>query len=628
MSSTPIHTGLSDSLNKENNGNPECYRSESKFFVMPVPSFSVNGGGLPVRSRTVEFFPTDISEAELLAPLMELKGRVTGQDAAIADPKAGRDQNCSTHLARSVEMHINDVNGFFEPDFFSSNSQLPDQDLLEYFAKLWNSVPDSSSTSTEHAQGYESRYHGYILKNGCTETTIYGLCNARDYLKGRSLIEYPHQASQESTAGPAVEKRVVYANPLPLEANSASGNSQNAYTPIVFYSEDAHYSVVQAVRLLELTTFYQEGRARYPGQCPITRNGEWPEEVPSHDYDKNDPLSGTIRVDDLTTLVRFFAGRGYPIVIVLNLGTTWKGAYDDVPAVDKMLKELEEEFPWLWDRTITYASDVENYTIQRRGLWVHVDGTPGATFLPFIEMAWKKGLISRKGPVFDFRNQSVMSIGCSLQKWMSGPWPSEIYMVRAYYDLLPPEILEAVRSGDTALAEQNAEAPMFPDDASFIHWQDNMRKALEAEALAAYLEGELRRLEGELQRTFGTDVNLWIARSRLALTVRFRLVNPALSAKWELRTERLHVPVGPNLQQLRSYSHICVLNAISRQQITELMQDLRQAVAEDWHNAFPDWDGSLPNPGPQNPLASFQRIRASHRTVMPYQGEGRKNDEI
>jgi histidine decarboxylase len=169
----------------------------------------------------------------------------------------------------------------------------------------------------------------------------------------------------------------VYAEPLPRHG------SPNAYTPIVFYSEDVHYSVVKAVRLLELRTFYQEGMARYPGQSPIN-DGQWPEEVPSHDFDRDDPLSGSIKVDDLETLVRFFVERGYPVLVVANLGTTWKGAYDDVEAIDRMFVRLGQEFSWLWEREVPYQGGHHDV---RRGFWLHVDGALGAAYLPFIEMA-------------------------------------------------------------------------------------------------------------------------------------------------------------------------------------------------------------------------------------------------
>ena len=423
--------------------------------------------------------------------------------------------------------------------------------------------------------------------------------------------------SVQETSG---QEPLVYASPLPAMENP------NAYRPIVFYSQDAHYSVVQAVRLLELTTFYQEGRTYYPGQCPITRNGEWPEEVPSHDYDKNDPLSGTIRIDDLTTLVRFFAGRGYPVIIVLNLGTTWKGAYDDIPAVDKMLQGLEEEFPWLWNRNVEYGAMRTESADMRRGFWVHVDGTPGALFLPFIEMAWKNGLIDRMGPVFDFRNESVMSIGCSMHEWVDSTWPSGMYMTRKPCRLLPPEIAGYTDTGLVSKTCGNLSERIYERFFAQIHREDNVRKALERERLAAYLEAALRGFEDECRKQFDPDLNLWIARSRLSLQVRFRLANAEIGTKWKLGTERLRVTVGPNLQQIRSYSYVSVISLGSHEQIDAFIDDLRRAASEDLHNAFPLLDGRLPNPGPQMPSATPGRFRSGHRTVMPYQGKSPRTE--
>ena len=513
-----------------------------------------------------------------------------------------RDQNHAGQQSRSFERSINIVDDHFQSDLDHQHSRLREQALLEYFSTLWNNTPARLNNFEEDESGY---YRGYELTAGCSETTIYGLCNARDYLKGRTLIEDPDGNIELVPDGKETGKRYIYTNPLPRQSNP------NAYTPIVFYSEDIHQSVIKAVHLLDLTTFYQEGKARYPGQCPITRNGDWPEEVPSHDYDKNDPLSGTIRIDDLTTLVRFFAARNYPIVIVLNLGTTWKGAYDDVQAVDKMLHELEEEFPWLWNRPIpdsNEGTDAEPLET-RRGFWLHVDGTPGATFLPFIEMAFNKGLIDRKGPVFDFRNKSVMSIGCSLNTWAGTAQPHGMYMARDRYRLLPPNIATDTGAG-------NGTALDFNDYFSRMGYEDNMRRALEAVAMASWLEGELRMLEQELQHTFGPEVNLWIARSRLALSVRFRLVNPAISARQALGSVRLHVPVGPNRHQLRAYSHVSAMQPITREGIQMLIHDLRESAVEAWHNAFPPLDGTQPNPGSQRPAVSSRRARANYQITI------------
>lgn len=75
---------------------------------------------------------------------------------------------------------------------------------------------------------------------------------------------------------------------------------------MLFYSEDVHYSIQKASHLLELPTFQQIGEEKFPGQCPITGNGSWPEMVPSHDFDKDNPQSGSVKIDELKNWFIFY----------------------------------------------------------------------------------------------------------------------------------------------------------------------------------------------------------------------------------------------------------------------------------------------------------------------------------
>ena len=384
-----------------------------------VPPTNVVGDFPKIDYTEFEIPPSGLTEKQREKALASFKKFADMQHKNFSGFQANQDQSYSQSLSWLLDMHSNNIGDPYSTGDFTLNSKFCERAVLDYFAALWN-APWPHHDQTADAK-YGERYWGYVLTMGFTEGNIYGMYNARDYLKGRILLEDPQseeKANQKLMRGKErAEKKVFYANPKEHDENP------NAYTPIVFYSEDVHYSVIKAVSVLELQTFYQEGTAKYPGECPITDDGTWPEEVPSHDYDKDDPLSGTIKVDDLKTLVRFFAGKGYPILLVLNLGTTWKGAYDDVPAINQMLKDLEEEFPWLWERTINYDPIKPGLTDKRRGFWVHVDGALGAPYLPFIEMAHNQGKIDKMVSVFDFRNECVMSLGCSMHKWIGGPWP-------------------------------------------------------------------------------------------------------------------------------------------------------------------------------------------------------------
>ncbi len=237
-----------------------------------------------------------------------------------------------------------------------------------------------------------------------------------------------------------------------------------------------------------------------------------------------------------------------------------------------------------------------------------MDGALGAAYLPFIEMAYNRQLIEYSGPVFDFRNPAVMSVGCSMHKWLGGPWPSGVFMTRTAYQLTPPDAAASfLGTPDTTLGgSRSAFSPMiFWDYFSRMSYEDNMQKALQTEQVTSYLETELLAFEAELKQRFGEEVDLWIARSRLSLTVRFRLVNETINYKWSLDTNRLWVPVSDSEHQQRSYSHIFVMHSVDTARVDAFMADLRAAKQNDWHDAFPVVDVSAvpvaPNPGPLTP---------------------------
>lgn len=589
----------------------------------PAIAYAGNSNRSNDDQRRFSLPPTGLTTAQRDDAVRVIAERADRSGGGPAGWKPELTPDYSTRMPWLLDLQLNNTGDPFSTHSSRKDSRYCERAVLDYFAALWNNNwPNRASLpkeATEISEGNASDYYwGYVLSLGRTEANIHALYNARDYLKGRMLREIdgpPEADDEENSASDRNDCRVVYADPLP------EPNNDNAYRPIIFYSADVHYSVVKAVRLLELQTFFQEGNARYPGQCPITINGEWPEQVPSHDYDRNDPLSGSVRIDDLTTLVRFFAMRGYPVIIVLNLGTTWKGAYDDVPAVNKMLLGLKEEFPWLWDRPVRYENGDSPGEIRRRNFWVHVDGAYGAAFLPFIEMAHNRGMILQKGPIFDFRNESVMSIGCSVQRWIGGPTPAGVFMTRNNFRLIPPEMTDLLHDTESTLAGSRSglQTMLMWDFISRISYEECMQRALDAHDAAEYLESAMRDLERELRFRFGDEPDLWIARSRLALTVRFRLVNQELSNAWSLSSQRLWVPVGPSKRQARTYSHLYVRSSMTRSDIDRFVDSLRNACADDWRNAFPETDRGMPNPGaPKQPAAPAKSL-PSHRIVVQHQ---------
>jgi histidine decarboxylase len=562
-----------------------------------------------------EIPPTGLSEQQRQAAYASLKDYLTTQRDRFTGFQANQDQHYAARLAWLLDLHVNNIGDPFQQGDFTVNSKFCERAVLDYFAALWNNDwPNRYDAAGDTGEPFPDRYWGYILTMGCTEANYYALYNARDYLKGRLLIEdqdpKPSDGSDSSHS-----KGTVYTEPLDVGDNPA-------YQPIIFYSEDTHYSVIKAVRVLELTTFYEAGQRRYPGQCPITPDGAWPQEVPSHNQD-NAPNSGAIDVGQLERLVRFFVERGHPPIIVMNMGSTWKGAYDDVPAVNDMLKQLGNEFPWLWERTISYGPNLSD---TRRGFWLHVDGALGGPFLPFVEMAYNRGLLQERGPIFDFRNEAVMSIGCSMHKWIGGPWPSGIYMTRTKYQLRPPDTAGYIGSADTTFGgSRSGVSPIVLwDYFSRMSYEDNIKKAIETEAIAAYAEDRLRRLEADLKQKFGPQVDLWIARSQLSLTVRFRQVNPSLAFKWTVDTETLDVPVlDGKLVEQRALSHVFAMHSLTRQIVDGFIEDVWQASQNDWHDAFPEVINGVKNPNPVKP-AEPKATDTIHRVFVPVRGRGWK----
>ena len=173
-------------------------------------------------------------------------------------------------------------------------------------------------------------------------------------------------------------------------------------------------------------------------------------------------------------------------------------------------------------------------------------------------------------------------------------------MTRTKYQLMPPDEPGFLGSLDTTLGgSRSGFSPMILwDYFARLSYEDNMQKALDTENIAAYFEAELRKLEKRFKDKFGPEVDLWIARSRLALTVRFRLTNPTLNYKWTFDTDRLWVPISESKKQLRSYSHIFMMHSVTKEKVDRLIHDLWETGKDDWTLAFPTEDNGEPNPGP------------------------------
>ncbi|CAF3940901.1 unnamed protein product [Rotaria sp. Silwood1] len=476
---------------------------------------------------------TSLPEACRCAALQQLKNYLHQQQENFLGYQVNQDVCYSKDLSFMLDIHTNNIGDPFENGNCTVNTKIMERAVLDHFANLWHAKTPSISEDKES-------YWGYVLSMGSTEGNLYALYNARDYLKGKAL--YREQNGDLSYVRPKKEN---------VSPNDDPKNSQ-----------DTHYSITKIVRALEIRTFYEIGEKEYKGQCPITPDGQWPKEVPSECGNEG---PGSIDVDKLLTLVEFFAKTGSPPLIILNIGTTFKGAYDDVEKVGRCLIPMLKKYG-LDERTV--ACDAN----KRTGYWIHVDGALGASYLPYLQKAG--GDIKENIPKFDFSLPYVHSIVTSAHKYPGCPMPSGIYMTKRKYQIAPPSNPEYIGSQDTTFAgSRNAISPA-------VLWcyysstgdKNETNKAIQVERTAKYAEKKLRELDEEFQKD---GHNLWVKRTPLALTVRFRDPEEAtIIFKYSLSQMSLKYN-GESTP--RKYVHIFIMQSVKEEKIDQLIKDLRSA---------------------------------------------------
>lgn len=480
-------------------------------------------------------------------------------------------QGCALDLARFMPNNINNLGDPFQSGGYKPNTKVVERAVLDYYAALWNA-------ERPHDPADPESYWGYMLSMGSTEGNMYALWNARDYLSGKALIQPP--------TAPFDALRYVQAAP--------DRHNPNAHRPVAFYSEDTHYSFAKAVRVLGVETFHAVGLEKYADECPLvdpaTGLREWPTEVPSSPGPSGRSWDGPgeIDVDALVVLVEFFAAKGHPVFVNLNLGSTFKGAHDDVRRVCERLLPVFERHG-LIRRQVAYGTDPqtgEPLVDLRRGFWIHVDGALGAGYAPFLRMAsqdpaaygWTPEVelpeydFGLRLPTAEFGDlDMVSSIAMSGHKWPGAPWPCGIYMTKVKYQISPPSQPDYIGAPDTTFAgSRNGFSPLVIWDHLSRHsYQDQVDRIRSAQELAGYLERRLRELEQE------TGVDLWTARTPGAVTVRFRKPSPGLVAKWSLSSQDVLMVPGDESSR-RSYVHVFVMPSVDRTKLDALLAELAQ----------------------------------------------------
>jgi len=465
-------------------------------------------------------------------------------------------------LAKFLNISMNNIGDPFVSGNYTMNTKFVERAVLDYFASFWNAQwPHENTPNEENDDKWANSYWGYVSTGG-TEANIFGLCNARDYLEGRAVLY--DSGNDENVKYASTDDMPYSIEQYPICCTAeANEKNPNTYIPIAFYSQDTHYSIAKATRMLKVATFHDVGSGKhvcpltYPNDYPKTfsqssldGNG-WPTEVPSND-------DGSIYIPALSKLVRFFANRGHPILVCFNYGTTFKGAYDDINlAVKELIPILRDA--GLYKRKVIYDNKTGKFDI-RTGFWFHVDGALGSAYIPFLSPQQSKGI-----PNFDFRINEIHSIAMSGHKWIGMPWPCGIYMSKVKYQINPNDSPNYIGSPDSTLfGSRNAfSALLLWDYFSKNSLEDLRKKADYSMEMAQYAFSQLRKLERNLEQ------DLWVDYSPRTFTVRFKKANPNIVFKYSLSEEILLVN-----GEKRVYNHIYLMGHVTRDLIDQLVKDL------------------------------------------------------
>jgi histidine decarboxylase len=513
---------------------------------------------------------TGLSDPARKAALDKLKKYLSEQKANFLGYQANQKLDHKSDLADYLDYEVINLGDPFKEGNFTVNSKLMEQAVLDYYAKLWRARRRNGSDPES--------YWGYIVSMGCTEANLYALWNARDYLAGSFLLDDPaaeDEAKEASRAGvpTAVTRRPILRRPILRDVTAQEDrkpwNRPSAYTPVLFYSEDTHYSIIKSAIVLGLKTFYDIGTKHFPGQCPL-KDRDWPKEVPSN-------ANGSIDIEALAIMVEFFAEEGYPILISFNYGTTFKGAYDDVKGAEDRLLPIFKNYG-LYERKVYYdRNDFKRHDL-RTGFWFHVDGALGAAYMPFIEKAHNQRRFPNVVPKFDFGLKSVHSISMSGHKWIGAPWPCGIYMTKRKYQLRPPDDPKYLGAPDSTFAgsRNGFSAMILWNYLAKNSYRSQIQKALRSEKIAEYAYQKLKQLEARLGK------NLWVEQTPLSLTVRFKKANSKIIAEYSLSEQEFYVD-----GEKRAYNHIFAMDHVTTETIDRLVKSLSK------RGAFPKQEAEM-----------------------------------
>ena len=254
---------------------------------------------------------------------------------------------------------------------------------------------------------------------------------------------------------------------------------------IVYFSQDTHYSVVKILSVLKIRNIM----------------------IRSQD-------NGEIDYDDLYETIRI--NRAEPVIFMANIGTTMKGAVDDVSKVRGILDELA----------------VTNY-------YIHADAALSGMILPFVDDPQPYG--------FDAGFDSVAISG---HKMVGSPLPCGIALTKRQYVSRVARAIEYVGVLDTTLTgSRNALTPIMMWYAFERHGLDGFKRIV---------TGCLETAEYAVNRFTDSGIPAW--RNKNSVTVVFPKPSAEVISKWQL------APYG-------DIAHLITMPQVTRETIDAVVDD-------------------------------------------------------
>ncbi len=255
---------------------------------------------------------------------------------------------------------------------------------------------------------------------------------------------------------------------------------------VVYFSQDTHYSAVKILRLLKARNIMIKSQP----------NGEI-------DYDD---LFETIRIN-----------RDVPVIFLANIGTTMKGAIDDVDKVRGILNDL----------AVTNS-------------YIHADAALSGMVLPFVDDPQPYG--------FD---RGFDSVAISGHKMIGAPLPCGVALTRREYVSRIARSVEYVGVLDTTLTgSRSAFAPL-------MIWYAFQRHGLEG--FKGMVAESLANAEYAVERFNEVGISAW--RNRNSVTVIFPRPSEEVVRKWQI------APFG-------DIAHLITMPNVTREAIDALVDDV------------------------------------------------------